>query len=116
MFEALNNFAMNNQDIILEANFREEELNELKEICDKYGCDVSLFVLRGEIDVLHQRFLERLPNRHKAHTSIHLEDSVEKFKEYLLSQRMDVYPFIPHIIDTTHKSNEEVFIIALQHL
>ena len=116
MFEALNNFAMNNQDVILEANFREEELNELKVICEKYGCDVSLFVLRGGIDVLYQRFLERLPNRHKAHTSIHLEDSVDKFKEYLLSQRMEVYPFIPHIIDTTHKSNEEVFIIALQHL
>lgn len=116
MFDALRNFAKNNQDIILEANFREEELNELKAITDEYNYDVVLFVLRGDIDVLYERFLERLPNRHKAHTSIHLEDSVDKFREYVLSQRMEVYPFIPHIIDTTHKSNKEVFEIAIKYL
>lgn len=116
MFDALRNFAKNNQDIILEANFREEELNELKAITDEYNYDVVLFVLRGDIDVLYERFLERLPNRHKAHTSIHLEDSVDKFREYVLSQRMEVYPFIPHIIDTTRKSNKEVFEIAIKYL
>ena len=116
MFDALRNFAKNNQDIILEANFREEELNELKAITDEYNYDVVLFVLRGDIDVLYERFLERLPNRHKAHTSIHLEDSVDKFREYVLSQRMEVYPFIPHIIDTTHKSNKQAFEIAIKYL
>ena len=64
----------------------------------------------------HTRFLERLPKRHIAHTSIHLEDSIERFGEYLLSQRMEVYPFIPHIIDTTFKGNEEVFEITLNYL
>ena len=116
MFDALKRFASQNEDVILEANFREEEMNELKAIADEHQLDVTLFVLRGEIEVLYERFLERLPGRHKAHTSIHLEDSVDKFKEYLLSQRMEFYPFIPHIIDTTHKSNQEVFEIALKYL
>ena len=116
MLEALKRFASLNQDIILEANFREEEMAELEKIIKEFNVDVTLFVLRGDIEVLYQRFLERLPNRHIAHTSIHLEDSVDKFREYLLSQRMEVYPFIPHIIDTTRKSNKEVFEVALNYL
>lgn len=116
MFDALKRFASKNEDIILEANFREEELLQLKDISDFYQLDTELFVLRGDIEVLYSRFLERLPKRHVAHTSIHLEDSIDRFSEYLLSQRLEVYPFIPHIIDTTFKGNEEVFQIALNYL
>ena len=116
MFDALNKFALNKEDIILEANFRKEELERIKEISDKNNLDVELFVLRGDIEVLYQRFLERLPSRHIAHTSIHLEESIDKYREYVLSQRMEVYPFIPHVIDTTHKSNQEVFELALKYL
>ena len=68
MFDALRNFAKNNQDIILEANFREEELNELKAITDEYNYDVVLFVLRGDIDVLYDEIWS------KGHLAYELEE------------------------------------------
>ena len=116
MIDALKRFLANNQDIILEANFRQHELDEIDNIVKEHNCDVDFIILRGQLDVLYERFLERLPNRHIAHKSIHLEESLEKFSEYVLEQRTANPPFIPFIIDTTKLSNEEVFLKVLNYL
>ena len=108
MINACKSFTDNNNDIILEANFREEELLKIKEITDSHNSDVTLIVLRGDINILYDRFLKRLPTRHKAHMSLHLDESIEKFKEYIDEQRSEQLVFIPHIIDSTKYNEEEV--------
>ena len=116
MIDALKRFISTNQDVILEANFRQEELDEIHSIIQENNCDVDFIVLRGDLEVLYQRFLDRLPNRHIAHQSMHLEESLEKFSAYVLEQRTTNPPFIPFIIDTTNLSNDEVFIKILNYL
>ena len=116
MIEAYEKFALNHSDIILEANFRSEELNRLKELSEKYGYEVTLFVLRSDIEVLYQRFLERLPARHKAHTSMRLDENIDKFAAYVNELRKEELVFIPHIIDTTKISEKEVLVKVLNIL
>lgn len=114
MIDAFLQFAKQSNDIILEANFREEELKRIQDIAMQYDYDVRLIVLRCDIEVLYQRFLERLPTRHIAHMSMHLEDSIDKFQNYIEELRNNDPVFIPHIIDTTQKSKEEVLSLALK--
>ena len=116
MVEALERFLKLNNDIILEANFRGNELKKIEEICAKNVTDVTLFVLRGDYEVLYKRFLERLPNRHIAHTSIGLEESIDKFKNYLNELRNEDLVFLPHIIDMSDMTPEEVLKEALKYL
>lgn len=116
MFDALKRFLSAGQDIILEANFRKEELDDIAKYSNEFNADVCLFVLRGDIDVLYERFLERLPTRHKAHTSVHLEESKEKFEHYLMELRTDDYPIVPHIIDITNLNEKEVLEKALMYI
>ena len=113
MIEAFARFAKNDADLILEANFRGEELKQIQDIALQYGYDVALLVLRGNINELYERFLKRVPTRHKAHMSMHLDESIDKFKDYVLSQRKEELYFLPHIIDTSGKSEEEVLAKAL---
>ena len=116
MISAYEQFAKNGSDVILEANFRSEELNRLKELSEKYTYEVVLFILRSDIEVLYQRFLVRLPDRHKAHTSMHLDDNIDKFASYVNELRKEDPVFIPHIIDTTKLSEKEVLDKALNIL
>ena len=114
MINAFFSFASQQQNIILEANFRENELRQIEQLCLQFNYDVSLIVLRGDINVLYKRFLERLPNRHRAHTSLHLDENIDKFKEYIEMLRKQETVFLPHIIDTTNKSPEEVLETAIK--
>lgn len=114
MIHTFEQFAKQNNDLILEANFREEELDRIRQIADDNEVDVKLIVLRGDLEILYKRFLERLPNRHKAHMSLHLDESLEKFSSYVLEQRQAKLPFIPHIIDSTKKDEKEVLRLAIQ--
>ena len=116
MLNAFFSFASQSQNIILEANFRENELKQIEQLCIQFNYDVTLIVLRGDIDVLYKRFLERLPTRHKAHTSLHLDESIDRFREYIEMLRSQETVFIPHIIDTSNKTPEEVFDIAIKLL
>ena len=114
MLDAFKKFAKEGNDLILEANFRKGELQEIEHIAMQYNYQVILLVLRGDIEVLYKRFLSRIPTRHKAHRSMHLDESIDKFRNYIEEQRKEDVVFIPHIIDTTKRDSEEVLKIALQ--
>ena len=116
MINAFFSFASQQQNIILEANFREEELRQIEVLVAQFNYDVVLLVLRGDIEVLYKRFLDRLPNRHRAHTSMRLDENIDKFAEYIEMLRKQDPVFIPHIIDTTNKSEEEVLETAIKLL
>ena len=100
-------------DLIVEANFREEELNNFKIIAEQYSYQVLLFVLTGDDRLLYQRFLDRLPNRHIAHKSLNLDWSFERFVDYLNELRNEDYPFEPHYIDMSVLDEDEVVKEAL---
>ena len=107
-------FASVGNDLILEANFRKNELLELEEIVEEYDYQVVLIVLKGDIPLLYQRFIDRLANRHIAHHSMHLEESLDRFAFYINELRKEDLVFFPHYIDMTELDEDEVTQNALE--
>ena len=64
--------------------------------------------------MLYQRFLDRLPSRHIAHRSIHLEKSYEKFEEYINNLREQDFVFTPNYLDMSNLDEDEVTEEAIQ--
>ena len=50
---------------ILESNFVVQEIDELKILLEKYNCECLLFVFKGDLDVMFDRYCER--ERHWVH-------------------------------------------------
>ena len=100
-------------DLILEANFRNDEISAIKDIADEHGYNVVLIVLKGEINLLYQRFLDRLPDRHIAHRSLHLDYSIEKFAAYIEEIRNEDMIYPVNSIDMSELDEDEVVEEAL---
>lgn len=84
-------FAKLNKPLILESNFHTGELERLHKIAEAQGYEVLTLVLRGNADILHQRYIHRMKheNRHPVHLSTTL-DVYENFKGYLEWTRKEV--------------------------
>ena len=95
-------------DLILEANFRAEELREIKELVDEYDYRVALIMMTGDIPLLYQRFLDRLPSRHIAHRSLNLDYSLERFTDYINEIRNQDLVFPSHHLDMSDLDEDEV--------
>lgn len=76
------------KNLILESNFRQKELEMLQTIAQQYGYEVLTVVLRGDLEILHQRFLRRLyhENRHPVHACGGFEN-FDVFANYVTGQR-----------------------------
>ena len=79
--------------LILEANFRANELEKIHAAAEKGGYRVLTLVLRGEIGVLFERYCRRMTrkNRHPVHLSAPLHVR-EKFERYVLDARTETVP------------------------
>ena len=108
MIYIFNKIAIVGDDIILEANFRTSELQTIKDMADFYHYKPILLLLYGDEGILYQRFLERLPKRHRAHTSLNLDESIEKFKEYINSLREQDFVFEPITIDVSSLNEKQL--------
>lgn len=79
-------------DMILEANFHTHELEALHSAAGNSRYDVLTILLRGDPDVLHQRYLHRMnhENRHPAHlaAALHEKDAFIKAAEFIRSERV----------------------------
>lgn len=86
-------FTKLNKPLILESNFHTGELERLQKMAKEQGYEVLTIVLRGNVDVLHQRYLNRMKNenRHPVHLSTTL-DVYEDFKGYLEYSRKEEIP------------------------
>ena len=113
MIYFLKQSALVGSSLILEANFRNEEIRRIKEIADEYSYQVVLFCLTGDINLLYQRFLDRLVNRHPAHRSLNLDYSIDRFASYINEIRSQdlIYPVFK--IDMTYLDEDEVVDKAL---
>lgn len=82
-----------NTNLILEANFHRTELERLHEIACEHNYEVLTLVLRGDIEVLHKRYLNRInnENRHPVHLSTSL-DVFSDFKNYTEHSRQEEIP------------------------
>lgn len=83
MIFQLDEFSKIKRPLILESNFHEEELFRIHKIAEENGYEVLTLVLRGDIEILHKRYLHRMncENRHPVHLSTTL-DIFEDFKGY----------------------------------
>lgn len=86
-------FAKQNKNLILESNFHEIELTRLHETANKHGYEVLTLVLRGDAEILHKRYLNRITNenRHPVHLSVSLND-IDDFKKCLAWGRKEEIP------------------------
>ena len=70
------------KNIILEANFHQNEIIDLESLIDEYDYDSLFLVLFGNTDTLFERFSNRASeNRHKCHLSG--PTTLESFKKYI---------------------------------
>ena len=105
--------ALVGDSLILEANFRHNEIIRIKEIADEYSYQVLLIQLTGDINLLYQRFLDRLANRHIAHRSLNLDYSIERFASYINDIRNEDLVYPPFVIDMSDLDEDEVVEEAL---
>lgn len=116
MIHIFEELAPSGSDIILESNFRSEELSKIYKISTKYGYQACLLLLIGDKELIYKRFVERAPTRHRAHMSLRLDQSFEKFSEYIEELRKGDFVFPIHKIDVTNLSKEEVLEKAEEYL
>ncbi len=105
-----------NEDFIIEANFRTSELEKIDKLIDQYESEGFLFCITGNDELLYERFLARVPTRHKAHLSIGLEHSFEKFKEYQDMLRKQNLVFPVHKIEIDQLNEQQVLEKAIKLL
>lgn len=90
MYLILERFMMTNCDLILEANFHEEEFLILMDLTNKLNYDVLVLDLWASADISYERFNERAKtNRHKTHLTQDFSE-FEGFKKYLLKDNFDI--------------------------
>lgn len=97
----LNRVAIANQDVILEANFRNEDMQRISKIAEEYNYNVVLLFLYGDYKILYDRFLLRSLNRHKAHLSMGLQNDFNKYIEYIDMLRSQDLIYKINKIDTS---------------
>lgn len=81
-----------NKNLILESNFHTVELETLHKMAYENNYEVLTLVLRGDVEILHKRYLNRIQNenRHPVHLSTTL-DIFNDFKNctsYLRSEKI----------------------------
>lgn len=103
-------------DLILEANFRLSEINQIKEVIEKYGAKLSIVFLYGDYEVLFKRFVSRLPTRHKAHLSQGLDKDYEKYVSVLTDFRNQLEGIKCLKVDTTLLNEEMVLDEVVSYL
>lgn len=91
MTEIFEKHAINDIDLILEANFHKDEITNLYKIAERYNAKILTLVFEADIEILYERFRYRIEHedRHPVHQSAGLKD-IELFKEYVLNSRKDV--------------------------
>ena len=100
------------QDLILEANFHDTELQKLHDIAREREYEVLTLVLQGDLEVLYERYMNRLlnENRHPAHntTTMDVHDEFIRIvsaarEEAIMGDRLDIC-----VTDLSYQTDESV--------
>lgn len=81
------------KDLILESNFHTSELDRLQRKALENGYEVLTLVIRGDVDLMYKRYINRMQNekRHPVHLSTTL-DVFEDFKKSAERSRGEIIP------------------------
>lgn len=112
MFFIFSEFAKVKKDLILESNFHTYELEKLHELALENNYEVLTLVLRGNVDILHKRYVNRAQceNRHPVHLSMALDDFYD-FKvciEYLRSEKIPGNTFVIDTDDFLYQTDMQI--------
>lgn len=91
MFLIFAEFAKLGKDLILESNFHQAELETIHEMARNSGYEVLTLVLRGDMEIIHKRYLHRVyhEDRHPVHLSTPF-DLFEEFRAYIDHSRTEL--------------------------
>ncbi len=85
-------FGKLHKNLILESNFHTIELEKLHKLAFEDNYEVLTLVLRGDIEILYKRYLNRMynENRHPVHLSTTLDvfDDFKRYTEYLRTEKI----------------------------
>jgi hypothetical protein len=93
MYLIFQKFAEMEKDLILESNFRIGELEMLQKMAADNDYQVLTLVLRGDVEILHKRYLNRMQNENRP--AVHLcpeFNTIEGFGAYLNKLRTPSVP------------------------
>lgn len=92
MFQIFSQTAQTGGDLILEANFHEHELEKLHAVAEQNLYEVLTIILRGNPEILYQRYLHRMneENRHPVHlsTTLDVKEDFLKTAEWIKKERV----------------------------
>lgn len=92
MFFIFSEFEKLDKNLILESNFHTIELETLHKMAYEKNYEVLTLVLRGDVEILHKRYLNRMhnENRHPVHLSTTLDvfDDFRRYTEYSRSEKI----------------------------
>ena len=83
MTYGFNEIAKLGSNLILEANFKENELQKIHRIADEEGYDTLTLVIRADMDVIYRRFVNRIENENRHPVHISGFDDYESLKHYI---------------------------------
>jgi predicted kinase len=95
--------------LILEANFHSHDLKRLQSLIEKYQYQAIFICLSADLDILYNRFLYRVPTRHKAHLSMGLHHDFQAFSRYVISSREDIKEWVFPTFDVSKLNQEELY-------
>lgn len=112
MFFIFSEFGKLNKNLILESNFHTEELETLHKMAYENDYEVLTLVLRGDVEILYKRYLNRVQNenRHPVHLSTTL-DIFDDFKDctaYLRSEKIPGNTVNINADDFSYQSDKEI--------
>lgn len=87
MIHAFSEIAKLSPNVILEANFKADELLRLHKIAGEHDYDILTLSLEADINILYTRFVNRIENENRHPVHISGFDGFESFKGYIESSR-----------------------------
>jgi len=100
--------------LILESNFKSHEIIALKTVAEKADIRLVFLFLTGEAPVLYQRYVDRQPFRHKAHTSTGLM-TFDTFVKSMVPYDKELFGPLGFKVDTT-VMNDDIYLDLLNRI
>lgn len=80
MFFIFSEFGKLNKNLILESNFHTIELERFHKMASANNYEVLTLVLRGDVEILYKRYLNRMHNENRH--SVHLSTTLDVFDDF----------------------------------
>lgn len=112
MFFIFSEFGKLSKNLILESNFHTIELEKMHKMAFENNYEVLTIVLRGDVEILYKRYLNRMhnENRHPVHLSTTLDvfDDFKKCTEYLRTEKILGSTLYINADDFSYQTDKEI--------